>query len=393
MSRKFEFSNRLNSLPPYIFSQINAIKAEVSQRGIKLLSLAIGDPDKPTPAAILNKIKEATDKTENHAYSPYEGTLAFRTSVQQWFKRRFGVDLDPQREILSLIGSKEGIAHFPVAFCNPGDKCLIPSPGYPIFATSVQLADAVVVPLPLRSENGFVPDPKEVDRLMTEHKPKMMILNFPNNPTSAVCSLEILTEVVQLCLKHNVILVHDNAYSEIYYDAANKPPSILQIPGAKEIAIEFHSLSKTFNMTGWRLGFAVGNADLVAGLGKAKTNIDSGPLLAIQEAGSFALQNSEMLAGPIRDVYAERKTVLLQGLEKLGIEYLKPEATFYVWAHVPHRQPSMEFVRGLIEQEGVVLTPGIGFGAEGEYFFRMALTVDFPEMDEALTKFARYLKR
>ncbi len=388
---KIEQAQRLQELPPYIFSQINLIKAEAQKKGVSLLSLAIGDPDKPTPPEIVRLIQEASARPENHAYSPYEGTLAFRQSVATWFQGRFNVALDPKTEVVALIGSKEGIAHFPVAFCNPGDKCLYPSPGYPVFETSIRLGGGQAIPISLKAESGFVPDPTELEDAFRTHQPKYMILNFPSNPTSAVITRQRLGEIVGLARKYGVILLSDNAYSEIYFDAAQKPPSILEIPGAKDVAIELHSFSKSYNMTGWRLGFAAGNPELVAGLLRAKTNIDSGPLLAIQDACTRILPRADEFSQPIRNLYLERRAVLLRGLDRLGIEYFSPQATFFVWARVPQGRGSMEFCRTLIETTGVVITPGIGFGAEGEGYFRLALTVDLPKIDEALNRIEKAL--
>lgn len=384
-------ADRLEALPPYIFSEINAIKADAEKRGIQLLSLGIGDPDKPTPQAIVEKLKEGVGNPANHVYSPYEGTKAFRAGVARWMESRFGVTVNPDREVVALIGSKEGIAHFPVAFCNPGDTCLFPSPGYPVFETSITLAGGKAVPIPLRPENAFLPDPKELDRLCAEHSPKYVLLNFPSNPTSATASLDLLTEIVAIAKRRGTVLLYDNAYSEIYFDDAKKPPSILQVPGARDVALELQSFSKTFNMTGWRIAFAVGNDDLAQGLLRAKTNIDSGPLLAVQEAAVYALDHAAVLTEPIRRLYTERKLTVEKGLRRLGIEYFAPEATFFLWAKVPGQMKSMDFTKALIEKEGLVVTPGIGFGKEGEGFFRLALTVDTPRIEDALARLARFL--
>lgn len=388
---KIEQADRLQSLPPYIFSELNALKADAVSRGIQLTSLAIGDPDKPTPAEIVRFIQEASLKNENHAYSPYEGTLAFRQSVATWFQGRFGVSLDPKREIVALIGSKEGIAHFPVAFCNPGDKVLYPSPGYPVFETSIRLGGGEAIAVPLHMETGFVPDPNRLESLFKEHRPKYFILNFPSNPTSAVMTLAQMAEIVELAKRYGVILLSDNAYSEIYYDAAKKPPSVLEVPGAKDVAIELHSFSKSYNMTGWRLGFAAGNADLVAGLLRAKTNIDSGPLLAVQDACTRILPRADEFSGAIRETYQARRKTLLAGLDRMGIEYFSPEATFFAWARVPGGMKSMDFTRHMIEKAGVVVTPGIGFGEHGEGFFRLAMTVEPPQIEEALSRIQKAL--
>lgn len=388
----FRMAERLESLPPYIFSELNRIKAEVAAKGVDLLSLAIGDPDKPTPDAIVKKMQELIGNGKLHGYSPYEGIPSFRNAVAVWMKERFGADVDPNKEVIALIGSKEGIAHFPVAYCNPGDKVLYPDPGYPIFSTAVSLAGGIPVPMALKLENGFLPDLNVVEQQLINEKPKFMILNFPGNPTSTMASRSMLTELVALAKKHNTAIVYDNAYSEIYFDPNNKPLSILEIEGAKDIAIEFHSFSKTYNMTGWRLGFAVGNRDLVAALLKAKTNIDSGPFPAVQETGVYCLQNSNLLSDPIRELYKERREVMLSTLNDLKIEYFAPMATFYVWAMVPNKGKSMDFCKRLIETEGLVTTPGIGFGAEGEHFFRFALTVDAPLIAQAAERLKRFMK-
>lgn len=384
-------SNRLEAMPPYVFSEINKLKNQALNRGMSLLSLAIGDPDRPTPAPIIEKLQQSVARASNHVYSPYEGTIAFRTAVANWFAQRFGVAVDPAHEVVALIGSKEGIAHLPLAFCNPGDAAIYPSPGYPVFQTSLILAGAQAIPLAMRPEHHFRPDPAEVRQLFEKHRPKMMILCFPSNPTSAQCDRATLKQIVDLAREFDVLLAYDNAYSEIYREGAEKPCSILEIEGAKDVAIEFHSFSKTFNMTGWRIGFAVGAAGLVSKLLAVKTFIDSGPLLAVQETAAFALSRADEFATPIRRVYDERLARLLPGLSRLGIEYITPDATFFVWARVPGNEPSMQFTKRLIENEGLVVTPGVGFGNEGEGFFRLALTVDVPKIDQFLERLARQL--
>ncbi len=384
-----QYSKRVLDLPPYIYSEINAIKNDALKKGIALLSLGIGDPDQPTPTPILEKIKQATDLPANHVYSPYEGTLEYRTAVSKWFQNRFGVSLNPENEVVALIGSKEGIAHFPQAICNPGDKCFFPDPGYPIFSTSIQLAGGIAIGVPHRPENGFVPDPVELEKMIIEHKPKFMLFNSPGNPTSAMIPLFLMKQIVELARRHETVIVSDNAYSEIYYDDKNKPHSFLEVEGAKDVVIEFHSLSKTFNMTGWRIGFAVGNAKLVAGLLKIKTNIDSGPALAVQSASVFALENSESFSGPIRDLYRQRRGILLKGLQSIGIEYFEPQSTFFIWAKVPGGQNSMDFIKMLIAKEGLVVTPGIGFGELGEGFFRLSMTVSEDSLQDAVVRLKR----
>ena len=389
---KYEIADRIRQLPPYIFSEINEMKSKAKAKGIELLSLGIGDPDLPTPLAIVKKMQESVAQAANHAYSPYEGSDHFREAVVRFYNRRFGVSLQ-KGQVTALIGSKEGIAHFPMAFLNPGDNALYPSPGYPVFATSIALAGGNAIPLPLTAEKAFLPDVQVVEKLFQIHKPKYLLLNFPSNPTSVVCPENILQDIIYLAKKYGVILAYDNAYSEIYLDHSKRPRSILQMAGALDVCIEFGSLSKTFNMTGWRVGFATGNPELVSGLIKYKTNIDSGPFLAAQEAGAYALDNAETITPSIREVYADRIAFASLALEKLGIEFLKPNATFYIWAKVPGSQSSMEFAKLLIETQGLVVTPGIGFGKEGEGFFRMALTTDLVRLEIAFEKLKRFLAK
>ncbi len=388
----FRVADRVAQLPPYIFSEINFLKDQARSRGVDLLSLGIGDPDLPTPQPIVERMIQAIQKPANHTYSPYEGSELFRSAARRWFGRRFGVSLE-SNQCAALIGSKEGIAHFPMAFLNPGDSAIYPSPGYPVFETAITLAGARAIALPLKPENGFLPQAKQVEQLFLSHRPKYLLLNFPSNPTSVVCPKGTLEEIVYLAKKHSVILAYDNAYSEIYFDDKHRPASLLEIPGALDVAIEFHSLSKTFNMTGWRVGFVVGNPELIAGLIKYKTNIDSGPFLAAQDAGAFALDNAEMLTAPLRTVYLERMKIATRALGALGIEYVEPKATFYVWARVPGNRSSMEFTKALIESEGLVVTPGIGFGREGEGFFRLSLTTGEAQLKTAFERLGRHLAR
>lgn len=371
-------------MPAYIFSELSRIKLEAEKKGLALLSLAIGDPDEPTPRAIVEKIEEAAKRPENHGYSPYPGTLSYRQAACRWMEKRFGVSLSAEKETVGLVGSKEGLAHFPLAFCNPGDRVLYPSPGYPIFQTCILLAGGIPVTFSHMEKDAFLPNLTLLEDLLKKHRPKFMILNFPCNPTTATVSREILEDIVALAKKYSTFIAYDNAYGEIYFDS--RPPSILEIPGAKELTIEFHSLSKTFNMTGWRVGFAAGNEELIAGLASVKTHIDSGPLLAVQEAAIYALDNSEIFGDPIRALYRDRRDGVLRGLQKLGLEYLEPKSTFYVWVRVPHGGDSMEFAKRLIEQQGLIVTPGIGFGLEGKNFFRLSLTAKPEKLEDAIRR-------
>ncbi len=298
--------------------------------------------------------------------------MEFREAVANWYKNRFSVDLDPKDECLALIGSKEGIAHLPFAFVDKGDYTLVPDPGYPVYSTATMFAGGFVYKMPLLKENGFLPDLDAIDKSIL-NKTKIMFINYPNNPTSAIATKDFYNRVVELALKYGFLVASDNAYSEIYYDNY-KPMSFLEIDGAKEVGIELHSFSKTFNMTGWRIGFAVGNKNGIYGLGKIKTNVDSGVFGALQKAGIFALNNYKTLNEPIRKIFQERKNQMSQALKKANFEFEDPLATFYFWVKVPKGYTSKDFAKKLLEEKGIVVTPGVGFGEYGEGYFRISLT-------------------
>ncbi|HIP43053.1 MAG TPA: LL-diaminopimelate aminotransferase [Aquifex aeolicus] len=376
-----EYSDRLKVLPPYLFAELDRKKQEKIEQGVDVIDLGVGDPDMPTPKPILEVAKKALENPENHQYPSYVGKLAFREAVANWYKKRFGVDLDPQSEVITLIGSKEGIAHFPLAFVNPGDIVLCPDPAYPVYKIGAIFAGGTPYTVPLKEENNFLPDLDSIPKDVVE-KAKIIWINYPNNPTSAPPTLEFYEKLVDWAKKNNVIIASDNAYSEIY-TGTEKPPSILQVPGAKDVAIEFHSLSKTYNMTGWRIGMAVGNKELVAGLGKVKTNVDSGQFGAVQDAGIAALNLPEEEVEKIRNVYRERKRIMTEALEKIGLEIYKSDYTFYLWIKVPKGYTSAEFVGRLIDEAGIVCTPGNGFGEYGEGYFRISLTVPTERLLEA----------
>ncbi|MCS6875900.1 MAG: LL-diaminopimelate aminotransferase, partial [Aquificaceae bacterium] len=349
-----------------------------------LIDLGVGDPDLPTPKPIVEAMKTAVEKPEHHRYPSYEGMLSFRKAVADWYKRRFGVELDPESEVITLIGSKEGIAHFPLAFVNPGDVVLCPDPAYPVYKIGTIFAGGEPYFLPLKKENHFLPDFKSVPKEVLR-RAKIIWVNYPNNPTSATADEGFYRELIDWAKENGIIVASDLAYSEIYF-GDKKPMSILQIEGAKEVAIEFHSLSKTYNMTGWRLGMAVGNKDLVAGLGKVKTNVDSGQFQAVQEAGITALNLPEEEVENIRGVYKERRQAMVKALEEVGLEVYKSDATFYLWVSVPKGYTSAEFVSRLLDECGIVCTPGNGFGDSGEGYFRISLTVPTQRLLEAVER-------
>ena len=308
----------------------------------------------------------------------------FRQAVADWYKGRFDVDLDPEREVLSLIGSKEGLAHISLAFINPGDVAVIPDPAYPVYEAGAAFAGGEVVAMPLLPENDFLPDLKDLKRGVLK-RTQLLFLNYPNNPTAAVATEAFFAQAVEFAREYDVVLVHDAAYSEMYFDGV-KTPSILQTPGAKDVAVEFHSVSKTYNMTGWRIGFVVGNADVLSGLGAVKTNVDSGAFQAVQEAAVAALTGDQSCVDEMRSVYERRRDVMVEGLRGLGLEPNQPSATFYVWVPVLEKYTSMEFTTHLLRETGVVVTPGNGFGVNGEGFFRLALTQSEERIQEGLER-------
>jgi len=381
---RIEKAKRIEQLPPYLFAEIDRKKEEMRKRGMDLIDLGIGDPDLPTPEPIIERLNRASRDPKNHHYPSYEGMIEFRTAVARWFERRFGVLLDPQTEVLTLIGSKEGIAHIPLAFVNPGDYVLVPSPGYPVYRVATLFAGGIPYMMPLLKENGFLPKLSEIPGEIAERS-KLLFINYPNNPTSAIAERPFFEEVVAFAKKYEVIVCHDAAYSELAFEDY-RPLSFLQIEGAKEVGIEFHSLSKTFNMTGWRIGFAVGHPDIISGLGKVKTNIDSGLFQAIQEAGMEALQRYDTPIPNLIRIYEGRRDVMVKGLREVGLEVEVPKATFYLWIRVPRGYTSAQFATLLMEQAGLVVTPGNGFGEAGEGYFRIALTVDESRLRQAVER-------
>ncbi|MEE9524736.1 MAG: LL-diaminopimelate aminotransferase [Thermodesulfovibrionales bacterium] len=388
-SIKVELSEKLKKLPPYLFARIDDMKEEALRKGVDLIDLSIGDPDIPTPKHIVEAMKVAVEKPEHHQYPSYAGMLSYREAVASWYKKRFGSDLDPVKEVLSLIGSKEGIGHLPTAFVNNGDIVLYTSPGYPVYPVGALFAGGVGYELPLYEDNDYYPDLKNIPSDILE-KAKLMFLNYPNNPTAAVATEAFFKNLIDFALKHNIIVCHDAAYTELYYDG-KKPLSFMQIEGAKEVGIEIHSLSKTYNMTGWRVGFAVGNSEVVAALGKVKSNLDSGIFQAIQEAAITALETDESVLDDLRKTYQERRDALHEGLASLGLESTKPKATFYLWAKVPKGFDSMSFTSHLLEKAGILATPGNGFGDPGEGYVRFALTVSVDRTREAVARIKKIL--
>lgn len=380
-------SQRLQKLPKYLFAEIDEIKERLKKEGKPIINLSIGDPDLPTPSNIVKRLQVEAEKVENQKYPSYQGHPLLREAISRYMKRRFGVDVDPEKEVLVLIGSKEGIAHIPLGLVNPGDIMLVPDPGYPVYYSSSILALAIPYKMPLRPENHFLIDLKEIPKDILK-KARLIFVNYPNNPTSVEATKEFYKELVEFAIKHKIIVVSDAAYIEMYDEDFEPPFSIFEIDGAKEIAIEMHSFSKTFCMTGWRLGFAVGNKYLIEALLKTKTQIDSGVFDAIQLAGVEAMDSTASweTVSKYRKIFSERRNFMRKELEKLGFEVVKSHSTFYLWVKTPENYTSMDFVKKLMEEAYIITTPGIGFGEYGEGYFRIALTVDVKILEEAIER-------
>ena len=368
----FSYAERITALPPYLFAEVDRAKQQKMKEGVDVIDLGVGDPDTPTPDYVVESLCKAVRRPETHQYPSYSGSNVFRDAAANWCAERFGVKLDPATEVITLIGSKEGIAHIPLAFVNPGDYTLCPNPAYPVYAIGTTLADGKPYDMPLRAENGFKPDLSAVPNNVLR-KSKMLFVNYPNNPTAAIADKKYYKEVVDFGRDNGIVVVSDNAYSEIAFDGY-RAPSILEIPGAMDCCVEFHSLSKTSNMTGWRIGFIAGNRDIVAGLGKVKMNVDSGAFLAVQLAGIEALQRSKEFLPGLNRMYQARRDALCAGLKSLGLKVTPPKATFYVWAPIPPKYTSIEYAKYLLDTAGIVGTPGVGFGKYGEGYIRFSLT-------------------
>ncbi len=378
------YSDRINALPPYLFAAIDEAKAEAKAKGVDVIDLGIGDPDLPTHPHIVEAMCEAVRDPRTHSYPSHNGLYEFRKSAADWCEKYKGVKLDPDSEVLALIGSKEAVAHIPLAFVNPGDVVLYTDPGYPVYKIGAEFAGGEPYPLPLKVENDFLPDLDSIPADVLK-KAKLFFFNYPNNPTSAVADMAFFEKVAAFCKEHDIIAVHDNAYCQMVYDGYESP-SFLAAKGAMDIGIELYSHSKTYNMTGWRVGFAVGNKDLVKGLDKVKSNIDSGTFEAVQLAGAAAMNESQACVDDTNKIYTERRDTLIEGLKAMGLEAKPPKATFYIWAPVPAGFTSMEFSKVLLEEAGIVATPGVGFGDAGEGFIRFALTQPVPRLQEAVER-------
>ena len=378
-----KLASRMDTLPPYLFAALDARRRAVEARGVEVISLGIGDPDLPAPPVVVETVQREAARAANHHYPRYDGLPAFRNAVAAYYARRFGVSLDPDREVLTVIGSKEGLAHLIWAYVEPGDIVLSPDPSYPVYHAHTALAGGEVYAVPLAAERGFVPDLAAIpEDVLT--RAKLLFINYPNNPTGGIADRSFLAEAVELCRRHDILLVSDAAYVEMTLEG-ERAPSVLEIPGAKDVAIEFYSLSKPFNMTGFRLGAAVGNAAAVAALGRMKNNSDSGQWNAIQYAGAAALEQApEDFFARMNETYRKRRDRLCLGLRGLGWDVPMPKATFYVWAEVPGGDDKA-FASQLLDA-GVVVVPGSGYGPHGKGYVRLCLTVSEEDIARVLER-------
>jgi len=385
---QIEFSDRLKNLPPYLFLAIDQATREAIAAGRDIINFGIGDPDLGTPPHIIEAMKQALDDPNNHHYALDAGLPALRQEIAAWFERRFNISLDPNSEVYPLIGSKEGLAHLPLGVINPKDKVMITNPAYPAYRAAVEFAGGRIINVPLKAGNNWLPDLKKIASFKD---PKMIIINYPNNPTAATASQEFYEELVSLAREKGFIIVSDMAYSEVFYDG-EKPLSILQIEGARDVAIEFHSLSKTYYMTGWRIGWACGNPQLLKALAKVKSNFDSGIFQAIQVAGIAALKSDSEVAEEMRALFQERRDYLINGIRSIGWKIPSPKATYYIWGKIPKSfKDSIETAKAFLEKADIVVTPGVGFGDSGEGYVRLAMTVSKDRINESVERLRKIL--
>lgn len=383
-----KFAKRVQDLPPYLFVGISKAIAKKKEQGIDVISFGIGDPDIPTPKKVLDRLKKASDIPAHHRYPESEGLPEFRKAVADFYKNRFDVDLDFSNEIINLIGAKEGIAHAPLCFIDPGDKALVPNPAYPVYEIGTMFAGGETVFVDLLEENNFLIDFTSIDTKLAKEA-KMLWINYPNNPTGAIAHLDFFKEAVEFCKEFDIALMHDACYTEVTYDGY-VAPSLLQLPEAKDISIEFHSLSKTANMTGWRVGTAVGNPDMINALMRVKSNIDSGLSQAIQEMGIEALSLSKDWLNANNETYKKRRDKVVATLKEIGLDASAPKATLYIWTRVPNGYTSASFTEKLLEEVNVVVTPGSGYGTAGEGFIRLSLTIPDEQIDEGLKRLSQF---
>ncbi len=384
-------ARRIENLPPYLFVAISRKIAEKRAQGKDVISLAVGDPDIPTPRHVIERLCQAAQDPQNHRYPESEGLPEFRGAIAQWYEKRFGVTLDSDREVLPLIGAKEGIGHIALCFIDPGDIALVPDPAYPVFSMGTMFAGGSSYYMPLTEDNDFLPD---LDRVPEDiaRKAKILWINYPNNPTAAVAELEFFERAVAFARKYDIAVCHDGPYTEVAFDGY-RPVSFLEAAGAMEVGVEFHSLSKSYNMTGWRVGMVVGNAKIIDALRRVKSNLDSGIPQAIQHAAIEALTGPQDCVAEHNAIYQRRRDRLLQTLSQIGLKARPPRASLYIWARVPEGYNSLEFATSLLEEAEVVVTPGIGYGKHGEGYIRLSLTIPDERLEEALARLRAWHKQ
>jgi len=378
-------SERLSSIPPYLFAEIDETIKRKKEEGFDVISLGIGDPDTKTADSIVEELCIQARNPKNHRYPSSYGLKELKNAAAKFYKNRFNVDIDPEKEVISLWGSKEGIANIAYTYINPGDIVLAPDPSYPVYRIGTMFAGGKTVMLPLKEENGYLIDFENIDPNIAK-KAKIIHVNYPNNPTSACADLDFFKKLSDFALKNNILVCHDNAYGDIYSDEFNKPVSFLNVENAKEIGIEFYSLSKSFNMTGWRISIAVGNQSVINSLGKYKSNVDSGVFNAIQYAAAKALDNYEELIIKNNTIYNRRRQKVHSLLEKIGLSYFNSNNTIYVWTKVPEGYTSASFAKLLLDEASVVVTPGSAYGSNGEGYFRISLTISDDRLEEAIDR-------
>ncbi|WP_414542566.1 aspartate aminotransferase [Nostoc sp. CCY0012] len=378
-------AERVQQLPPYVFARLDELKAKAREQGLDLIDLGMGNPDGATPQPVVEAAMAALQNPANHGYPPFEGTASFRRAITNWYKRRYGVVLDPDSEALPLLGSKEGLTHLAIAYINPGDLVLVPSPAYPAHFRGPLIAGGKIHSLILKPENNWLIDLAAIPDAVAEQA-KILYFNYPSNPTAATAPREFFEEIVAFARKYEILLVHDLCYAELAFDGY-QPTSLLEIPGAKEIGVEFHTLSKTYNMAGWRVGFVVGNRHVIQGLRTLKTNLDYGIFAALQTAAETALQLPDVYLHEVQQRYRTRRDFLIQGLGKLGWDIPTTKATMYLWVKCPVGMGSTDFALDVLQQTGVVVTPGNAFGVAGEGYVRISLIADCDRLGEVLHRF------
>ncbi len=386
-----QLARRLNNLPPYLFVDINRKIAEKQARGEDIISFSIGDPDLPTPCHIIDHMCQAAHNPTNHRYPETDGLPELRQAIAEWYEKRFGVILNPGKEVLPLIGSKEGIGHMALCFIEPGDIALVPDPSYPVYSMSTMIAGGEPHFMPLKEENDFLPDFEAIPEKIA-NKAKLMWLNYPNNPTGAIADLDFFENAIHFARQHNLAVCHDTPYTEVAFEGY-KPPSFMQVPGAKEVGVEFHSLSKTYHMTGWRIGMVVGNSQMIDALFRVKSNLDSGIPQAIQQAAIEALRGSQDCVAEHNAILQRRRDKLIPVLNEIGLKARIPRATFYIWAKVPQGYTSIDFAEKLLDEAGIAVTPGIGYGKEGEGYIRFSLTLADERLEEGIKRLSAWHRR